>query len=82
MIDDESLAGLIRAVMPDAQVAIEDRTGTMDHFNLQIASQAFQGKTLIEQHQMVYGALRAALRDGRIHAVELKTTILGDHEHV
>ena len=79
MIDNESLAGLIRAAMPDAHVAIQDRTGTMDHFNLQIASSAFAGKTLIEQHQMVYGALGAALRDGRIHAVELTTTILGDH---
>ncbi len=78
MIDNDSLAGLLRAAMPDAKVAIQDRTGTMDHFNLQIASSAFAGKSLLEQHRMVYGALGAALKDGRIHAVEIKTEILGD----
>ncbi len=77
MIDNDSLTGLIRSAIPDAQVDIFDRTGTRDHFNLQIASGAFAGKTLIEQHQMVYAALSAALKDGRVHAVELKTQILG-----
>ncbi|MDP9111532.1 MAG: BolA family transcriptional regulator [Candidatus Eremiobacteraeota bacterium] len=76
MIDNESLLGLIRAALPDAQVDIHDRTGTMDHFNLRISSAGFAGKTLIEQHQMVYSALGAALKDGRVHAVELKTQIL------
>ena len=78
MIDNDSLAGLLRAAMPDAKVSIQDRTGTMDHFNLQVASSAFAGKTLLEQHRMVYGALGSALKDGRIHAVEIKTEILGD----
>jgi stress-induced morphogen len=73
MIDDAALTGLIRARLPDADVRIFDRTGTMDHFNVSVRSNAFRGKTLIEQHQLVYGALRAALKDGRVHAVELKT---------
>lgn len=64
--------------MPDAEVRVQDRTGTMDHFNLFIASDAFKGVPLIEQHRMVYGALGDALKDGRIHAVEIKTTLLGD----
>lgn len=76
MIDQVSLTGLIRAAMPDAQVGIADRTGTMDHFNVHVRSKVFAGKSLIEQHQLVYGALREALRDGRVHAVELKTEIL------
>lgn len=75
MIDDASLTALIRRDLPDAQVAVVDRTGTMDHFNVTVSSCAFAGKTLIEQHQLVYGALRAALKDGRIHAVELKTIV-------
>jgi stress-induced morphogen len=61
--------------LPDAEVGIFDRTGTMDHFNLTVRSRAFKGKTLIEQHQLVYGALKSALRDGRVHAVELKTIV-------
>lgn len=76
MIDDHSLRGLIQLTMPDARVEVQDRTGTMDHFNVRVASEAFAGKTLIEQHRMVYAALGPALRDGRIHAVELKTELL------
>ena len=75
MIDNDSLAALIRSQLPDAEVEILDRTGTMDHFNLTVRSRAFAGKTLIEQHQTVYGALKAALKDGRVHAVELKTLV-------
>jgi stress-induced morphogen len=75
VIEDGTLTSLIRAELPDAQVHIVDRTGTMDHFNVTVRSKAFRGKTLIEQHQLVYGALRAALKDGRVHAVELKTIV-------
>ncbi len=75
MIDSASLTALIRADLPDAEVEIFDRTGTMDHFNVTVRSHAFAGRTLIEQHQLVYGALRAALKDGRVHAVELRTLV-------
>ncbi|MGA7354639.1 MAG: BolA family protein [Candidatus Cybelea sp.] len=75
MIENKTLAELIRAVIPDAEVGIFDRTGTMDHFNVTVRSREFGGKTLIEQHQLVYGALKGALKDGRVHAVELKTIV-------
>jgi stress-induced morphogen len=73
VIANEELTGLIRAQLPDAEVQIFDRTGTMDHFNVTVRSTAFSGKSLLEQHKLVYGALREALRDGRVHAVELRT---------
>lgn len=82
MIGNDALAALIRAQIPDAEVDIFDRTGTMDHFNVTVHSQAFAGKTLIEQHQLVYGALKGALKDGRVHAVELKTLIPVVTKHV
>lgn len=75
MIDNDSLTALIRRDLPDAEVDIVDRTGTMDHFNITVRSSAFAGRTLIEQHQLVYGALKGALKDGRVHAVELKTIV-------
>ena len=75
MIDNDSLTALIRRDIPDAHVDIVDRTGTMDHFNVTVRSRAFAGRTLIEQHQLVYGSLRAALKDGRVHAVELTTLV-------
>jgi stress-induced morphogen len=75
VIDNDALQNLIRTHLPDAEVGIVDRTGTMDHFNVTVRSHAFAGKTLIEQHQIVYGALKAALKDGRVHAIELKTIV-------
>jgi stress-induced morphogen len=75
VIGNEALTALIRAAIPDAEVGIFDRTGTMDHFNVTVRSKEFGGKTLIEQHQLVYGALKGALKDGRVHAVELKTIV-------
>lgn len=75
MIEDAALTDLIRSELPDAEVGIVDRTGTMDHFNVTVRSKGFRGKTLIEQHQLVYGALKDALKDGRVHAVELKTIV-------
>ncbi|HEX3672100.1 MAG TPA: BolA/IbaG family iron-sulfur metabolism protein [Candidatus Cybelea sp.] len=75
MIEDAALTDLIRTELPDAEVGIVDRTGTMDHFNVTVRSKKFRGKSLIEQHQLVYGTLRDALKDGRVHAVELKTIV-------
>jgi stress-induced morphogen len=67
---------LIRAAMPDAVVQTRDRTGTLDHYNIRVASSSFAGKSLLDQHRMVYEALQAALGDGRLHAVELRTEVL------
>ncbi len=78
MIESTSLVALVRAGIPDADVTVADRTGTMDHFNVTVRSRAFKDKSVLQQHQMVYGALRDALRDGRIHAVELKTIAVGE----
>jgi stress-induced morphogen len=75
VIGNDELTDLIRAQLPDAQVRVFDRTGTMDHFNLTVRSKAFSGKSLLDQHKLVYGALREALRDGRVHAVELRTIV-------
>ncbi len=75
MIGNDALTKLIRAQLPDAEVGIVDRTGTMDHFNVTVRSKAFAGKTLIQQHQLVYAALKGAFNDGRVHAVELKTIV-------
>ena len=81
MISNDALTALIRETITDAEVSIYDRTGTMDHFNLTIRSSAFAGKPLLAQHKLVYGALKDALADGRVHAVELKT-ITTENAHV
>ncbi len=75
MIMPEELALLVRRKLPDATVESQDRTGTRDHYNLKVRSRAFVGMPLMDQHRLVYAALDAALKDGRLHAVEIKTEI-------
>ncbi|MDR4500550.1 MAG: BolA family transcriptional regulator [Nitrospirales bacterium] len=58
--------------MSDAKVAVVDRTGTMDHFNVEVVSGMFEGKNLLDRHRMIYQALDEPMKDGRIHAVELQ----------
>lgn len=68
----ESVRRLLLTALPDADLELVDLTGTQDHYQARIVSRAFEGKTLIEQHQLVYGALGDAMH-GPIHALALKT---------
>ena len=56
----------------DAHVEVTDLTGTSDHFQAVVVSHAFDGKTRVEQHKMVYAAL-GELMAGPIHALALTT---------
>ena len=75
MITSEQIAVLIRQALPDAVVETEDRTGTHDHYNVRVRSASFAGKPLLDQHRMIYDALGEALKDGRLHAIELRTEV-------
>jgi stress-induced morphogen len=73
MIEAETLEARIREGLGEvSHIAIRDLTGTKDHWEALIVSQAFSGKSRIEQHQMVYGAL-GELMAGPIHALALQT---------
>jgi len=65
----------IASAFPAAQIEIVDLTGTQDHYQARIVSAAFHGKSMIEQHQLVYRALGDAM-DGSIHALALETIAL------
>jgi len=71
MITSDVLTEYLRRMMPDASVTVSDRTGTMDHLKVVIVSEAFQGKNLLDRHRLIYQALDAPMKDGRIHALEL-----------
>ncbi len=73
MISQDALIQYIEKAMPDAQVTIRDRTGTMDHYQVQIVSEAFEGKNLLDRQRFVYQALDEPMKDGRIHALEIKS---------
>jgi stress-induced morphogen len=70
----DTLTALLRTSFPDAsELAVEDRTGGGDHFQVTIASGRFDGLSLVEQHRLVYEALERPLGDGSIHELRIKT---------
>lgn len=68
----EFVENIIKAGLPDAQVFVEDMTGTKDHLDIVVVSDAFKDKMLFEQHQMLMTLLKDELKN-RIHAVKLQT---------
>jgi stress-induced morphogen len=71
VITTDVLTGYILTSIPDAVVTVTDRTGTMDHLKVVVVSEAFRGKNLLDRHRLIYHALDAPMKDGRIHALEL-----------
>lgn len=76
MIDDASMTALIRATLPDAEVHIWDMTGTMDHFEVLVRSNAFADMSPLDRHRAVERAVKPAREDGRIHALAIRTELL------
>ena len=73
MIQEDSLVAYIQKAIPDARITVVDKTGTMDHFIVQVVSDVFKNQDLLDRHRLVYQALSEPMDDGRIHAVEIKT---------
>ncbi len=73
MISPDQVEAMIKAGLPDAQVQIQDLTGGGDHYQVVVVSSAFAGKSLVQQHQVVYGAVRQAMSTEDIHALSMKT---------
>ncbi len=69
---------MLRETMPDARVAVRDMTGTMDHLEVLVVSQAFAGVSPLDRHRMVERALAPARADGRIHALQIRTALPED----
>jgi stress-induced morphogen len=63
---------LIRDAFPDAEVTITDLAGDNDHYAAMVTTKAFKGKTRVQQHQMVYDALKGRM-GGVLHALSLQT---------
>lgn len=73
MTADEVRARILEA-LPGAEVEVVDTTGTRDHFEARVVSERFSGKTLVQQHQMVYAPLQPWLKTGELHALALRTS--------
>jgi stress-induced morphogen len=64
---------LIKAALPDAKVTIRDLAGDGDHYAAEVVSASFRGKSRVQQHQMVYDALKGNM-GGTLHALALQTS--------
>ena len=71
-MEASEIARLIKESIPDAEVVIEDLRGDGDHYAAQVTSASFVGKSRVQQHQMVYQALRGRMGD-ELHALALQT---------
>lgn len=68
----EDIARMIKDHFPDAEIRIEDLAGDGNHYAATVISEAFRGKSRVQQHQMVYDALKGNM-GGVLHALALKT---------
>lgn len=76
-MDAGEIERLIKQAIPDAQVTIEDLAGDGDHYAAHVVSAMFKGRTRVQQHQMVYEALRGRMGD-KLHALALQTNVPAD----
>jgi len=72
-MDAREIETLIREALPDARVVLRDLAGDGDHFAAEVVSEAFRGKNRVQQHQMVYNALKGRM-GGVLHALALQTS--------
>ncbi len=70
-IEAQKIEDLIRKKLPDAEIRIEDLRGDGDHYAAYVSCSCFEGKTRIQQHQMIYAALEGA----DIHALAIQTSV-------
>ena len=71
MVSPEDIRHRIEEAFPGALVTVADSTGVGDHFDVRVRAAEFAGRSLVEQHRLVYGALGPLM--ARIHALALQT---------
>jgi stress-induced morphogen len=71
-MDASEIERLIKLRIPDAEVIIRDLAGDGDHYAATVLAESFRGKSRVQQHQIVYEALKAEM-GGKLHALALQT---------
>lgn len=72
-MDAREIERLIKQGIPDATVTIRDLAGDGDHYAAEVVAESFRGKSRVQQHQMVYQALKGNM-GGALHALALQTS--------
>lgn len=73
MVAPEQVVTMIQAEIPDAKVQVNDMTGGGDHLEVIVVSSQFEGRSLVQQHQLVYKSVQGAMDSEAIHALALRT---------
>jgi stress-induced morphogen len=73
-MDANEIERLIKTRIPDAEVTIRDLAGDGDHYAATVIAASFRGKSRVQQHQMVYDALKGQM-GGTLHALALQTGV-------
>ncbi|MCC9624218.1 BolA family transcriptional regulator [Thalassospira sp. MA62] len=73
-MDGSEIERLISVALPDAKITIVDLAGDGDHYAARVTSEAFRGKSRVQQHQMVYAALGGEM-GGALHALAIETIV-------
>jgi len=73
-MDAELIKELIETGIENASVEITDLRGDGDHYAAHVISPAFEGKSRIQQHQMVYQALQGKMGNN-LHALAIQTSV-------
>ena len=68
----EEIKSLIKKSIPDAEISIQDLVGDENHYSATIKSKIFAGKNKIEQHKLVYKALKGKMGN-ELHALAINT---------
>lgn len=71
-VNPKEIETILFNAFPGGEIVVQDLVGDGDHLQAIVISDLFQGKTLLEQHQMVYAPLREKLKE-QLHALALKT---------
>ena len=71
-LKSEEIKNLIKEALPDAEISIADLAGDNNHYSTTIKSKEFSGKSKIEQHKLVYKALKGKMGN-ELHALALNT---------
>ena len=72
-MESNEIERLIKEALPDARVEIRDLAGDGDHYAATVVSPSFKGKSRVQQHQIVYAALKGNM-GGVLHALALQTS--------
>lgn len=73
-MDAREIERMIKEAIPDAKVTIRDLAGDGDHYAAEVVAESFRGKSRVQQHQMVYEALKGNM-GGVLHALALQTSV-------